>query len=142
MSKDTGSLLETFRASQDCARIGWRTSYANGGLYRVENVEEANRAMGHTMMKGRLLEGDLLLCIGHTGDAFHDFMLLEPIGNGYRADRGMVFGAYGGIGKHVGEISPEKSIELIESEFVPYGPGAPKLDLPPVVSKLGLDGIE
>lgn len=60
--------------------MAWRDGNDVGRIYRLtQQALEVGRASWH-----RLKEGDLLLCVKHTGDAHYMYVLLEPrVDNGH-----------------------------------------------------------
>jgi hypothetical protein len=70
----------------------WRSGNATGAFYLL-SVADLER-VGDCWMKGRLHVRDLVLCVGHTGDCFHDFILIKEFVNGLRGIPASRFGAY------------------------------------------------
>lgn len=48
-----------------------------GHVYRMG--KDCIHRCGSGWYRGRLKEGDLLLCVGHSGDCFSDYLLIEEI---------------------------------------------------------------
>lgn len=101
-------------------RDNWGVGYKHGGVYEVTSPKAANGAMGGCWMKGRLKKGDLLLCTGHSGDYFHNFILLKTYSNGWEGITGSEFGAYGSIGKLVHTVGDRDFDTLVKGEFVDF----------------------
>lgn len=55
----------------------WRDGGVDIGDMRVLNGAFEDR-LGHCWARGRLKQGDILVAIRHSGDCFHDYLLLEP----------------------------------------------------------------
>ena len=77
-----------------------------GNMWRIKDPDSVR--IGNCFMKGRLKEGDLWLCISHSGDCFQDYMFVEEYGNGYKGRPEWTFGSYG--------IGDSESVELKEGE--------------------------
>ena len=78
----------------------WRTAGHRVGLL-VKVGAKDNSRVGHCWMRGRLLDGDLAMCVAHAGDCFWRYQLVEhgfTIGctgrKGYKLLDGAKFGAY------------------------------------------------
>lgn len=71
---------------------GWGNSQEIGKLYLVS--KEDNKQVGMNWMHGRLMDGDVILCIKSTGDQFCDYYLVEPTLNTLQIIEGTQFGAY------------------------------------------------
>ena len=83
----------------------WRTDGHFPGLILVLAAQDMDR-VGHCWMKGRLLVGDLVMCLSHAGDCFWRYCIvghehpLDPFsdheyyGDGYRLIRCTEFGSY------------------------------------------------
>jgi hypothetical protein len=107
-------------------------SNTGGGatIYRVTNAVDANKGMGHCSMRGRLLQGELLLRFRKSGDNFYDFAPIEQIENGTMADFGLAFGAYNGFGKEeAGWMDAAEVCKLIDDGFIYFSDGAPKFEV-------------
>jgi hypothetical protein len=70
----------------------WGSGNSTGTLYILEGKDLYR--VGDCWMKGRLLAGDVVLCTGHSGDCFNDYVLIRPFYNGLEAILGATFGAY------------------------------------------------
>jgi len=55
----------------------WRDGGVDIGDLFVLNGEFEHR-LGHGWARGRLKQGDVLVAIRHSGDCFHDYLLLDP----------------------------------------------------------------
>ena len=60
----------------------WRKSLNTGDLLLVTDAKSV--CVGHCWMQGRLKKGDIALCVGHSGDGFHDFFLVDASFSVYR----------------------------------------------------------
>ena len=89
----------------------WHANNSTGDVFRVEHPVVASRRIGDCWMRGRLKKGDLVLCVDHTGDGFHDYILLEVGMNFIKAVSGSRFGAYGMAGS-------QKITKLEEADFL------------------------
>lgn len=84
---------------------GWGVAYDRGGIYRIDDAKHDNSRMGNCDYAGKLKAGDLALCTDHTGDYFHDFILVEVLQGKLRTRPGTEFSAYGGIGTKTKQLS-------------------------------------
>jgi hypothetical protein len=96
----------------------WGTGATIGAMYRVRDTRQLSR-VGHCWMAGRLKVGDLLLCVGHSGDCFFNYILVEECANGLKGIPESRFGAY-----VLGELIPLRPTArefhlLAAGEFVP-----------------------
>ncbi len=106
-------LFESF-AKRASHPNGWGTAYDQLGLYRITNAEYANSRMGYCDMRGKLQAGDLAVCVGHSGDYFHTFILLDEA-DGYVSVRPhSTFSGYGGMGEKVGNLTTAEFLSLTE----------------------------
>lgn len=83
----------------------WRSGGHRPGLILVIGEQDLSR-LGHVWMQGRLLVGDLIMCLRRSGDCFWQYCLvghrhpLDPFcspecyGRGYRLMPFTEFGAY------------------------------------------------
>lgn len=102
---------------QGQGRVGWHKNNNVGEIFLIRNAKEANARIGNCWMKNRLRRDDLVLCVAHTGDGFHDYILLEKGGNFIRALMGSRFGAYGiQGGKKVATLEEADFVELVSSD--------------------------
>lgn len=70
----------------------WMTGNAIGKVYVL--AEGDLQRVGHCWMNGRLLLGDVAMCIRHSGDAFFDYILLDIGSNYVKGIPGSKFGSY------------------------------------------------
>ncbi len=70
----------------------WGGGAIVGALYRLAEID--NDRLGNCWMAGRIKNGDLALCVQHSGDCFYDYILVKELGNGLRGLPGAAFGAY------------------------------------------------
>lgn len=54
----------------------WRGDHYPGLVLRV--LEDDNRRVGQCWMRGRLKEGDIIMCLEHAGDCFYNYALVRP----------------------------------------------------------------
>ncbi len=108
--------------SKDFGHVrGWRNGLEqNGGVYEVEDAGYANSRIGNCWMAGRLKKGDLLLCLEHAGDCFHNFMLIEKTNNAWRGIPGSKFGAYSGLAKPLGTVDDATYDALRTGEWINF----------------------
>jgi hypothetical protein len=81
-------------------RRGWNDGGIRAGQLFLVHKCHFDR-VGNCWMKGRLLEGDLIISIKHSGDSFWDYQLVEhntikppTYQRGYRLIPQSTFGAY------------------------------------------------
>lgn len=97
--------------------MSWGGSAEIGGIYRIR--PEDHQRVGHCWMKGRLKDDDLCLCVEHSGDSFYTYMLMEFIGNGFKAIVNSEFGAYQFSGDPLKiKISKDDFSNLIKGNFI------------------------
>lgn len=87
-----------------------------GNLFKVNNPYTIR--VGNSFFEGRIRKGDMILCVGHSGDCFQTYMFIEDRGNGIKAHRHYKFGSYGAGDSTRIEIEPETFQALIIGEFV------------------------
>jgi hypothetical protein len=58
-------------------RADWRGALGDGLIVRLDDPHGFEHRLGHTWARGRLREGDLLLCLEQAGDCFHNWLLLD-----------------------------------------------------------------
>ena len=58
----------------------WGGSQSIGVIYILS--EEDNDRFGSHWFKGRIKDGDVVLCTAHSGDCFYDYKLIHIYGNG------------------------------------------------------------
>lgn len=110
---DVKAMFESF-AARAAHPNGWGKAYDQLGLYQITDSEYANSRMGYCDMRGKLKDGDLALCVGHSGDYFHDFILLD-VENEYISVRpDSKFCGYAGMGEKVGALSVAEFLSLTE----------------------------
>lgn len=117
--------LTAFRTAGRMAPPSWQRWHRNnyvGDIVRIDNAAAANERLGHCWMKGRLMTNDLVLCVDHTGDGFHDYVLIEKRGSvmhgcgSLKAHIGSNFGSYGiGGGTKVFTLEEDDFVELLTS---------------------------
>ena len=71
----------------------WRSGCSIGSLYVFANKFDLER-IGDCWMNGRVKIGDITMCIGHSGDCFHNFILLKHGVNFIKGIPESKFGAY------------------------------------------------
>jgi hypothetical protein len=91
----------------------WTSITPNGSLHRYSEKRGTFR-MGHGVQPPG--EGAVCLCIGHSGDGFHSYLVLKQGTDGFwrASDR---FGAYG-LGEHIGYLEPREFYLLLAGEPV------------------------
>jgi hypothetical protein len=88
-------------------RLGWRNHLRNGVILRLS--KQSNSRVGNCWMAGRIIDGDLALNLGASGDCFHNYALLRQgsptrwkdtglFVSEYSIIEGGLFGAYEGVG--------------------------------------------
>ena len=77
----------------------WGSGATNRTIYRYDHARDKHR-MGHCAWLPK--DGDLCLCVGHSGDCFHDYVALRQGDDGKWTKAGE-FGAYF-FGEKVGEL--------------------------------------
>jgi len=70
-------MLRIDSAGEPNRRADWRGALGDGLIVRLDEPQGFEHRLGHTWAQGRLREGDLLLCLGQSGDCFHDWLLLD-----------------------------------------------------------------
>jgi hypothetical protein len=93
----------------------WGQGASIGSIYKV-SPDDFSR-VGNCWMKGRLKDGDLILCIEHSGDHFFDYVLIIPYANGMRAALGSQFGAYT-LGEEIKNLPSRDFHLLMAGEFL------------------------
>lgn len=94
----------------------WGEGAEIGTVYRVSVAD--NDRVGNCWMKGRLKDGDLILCKAHSGDCFFDYVLIDDTySNGWKAILKSEFGAYF-LGKPVAKLPRSEFDKLMCGEFV------------------------
>ncbi|MBA7710292.1 hypothetical protein ES703_119232 [subsurface metagenome] len=74
-------------------RIGnWGEGNDVGCVY-IFDKEDLNR-VGNCWMDGRLRVGDIVLCVGHSGDCFYDYILIGAGNNFVEGIPDSEFGSY------------------------------------------------
>jgi hypothetical protein len=95
----------------------WGSGAEIGALYRIR-PEDFGR-VGCCWMAGRLKDGDLVLCVAHSGDCFFDYILIYEYANGIEGIPGSSFGAYT-LGSKVDYTPSAKACAMLKrGEFVP-----------------------
>ena len=79
--------------------MNWRSCGNNGLVFVVE--QEDIEWMGGGWMRGRIRPGEVCLRIGHSGDCFHQYILLEFGENFIKGIPGSEYGAYYRGGKEI-----------------------------------------
>jgi len=64
-------------AGEPNRRADWRGALGDGLIVRLDEPYGFEHRLGHTWARGRLREGDLLLCLEQAGDCFHNWLLLD-----------------------------------------------------------------
>jgi len=59
----------------------WRGGRTVGVVY-VLDAEVDNKRFGSHWFKGRVKDGDVVLCTEHSGDCFYDYKLIQVYANG------------------------------------------------------------
>ncbi len=91
----------------------------------VKLTAKDNERVGNHWMRGRLLDGDLAICLEHTGDCFWDYQLLRQTKTAVGATvfeliRGSRFGAYV-LGTPHGASPTKDELEiLLLGQAVPF----------------------
>ena len=62
-------------------------------IWRIKDPETVR--MGHCFLKGRIKEGDLFMCIKHSGDCFQTYCFVEEYSNCLIVKERWSFGSYG-----------------------------------------------
>jgi len=70
-------MLRIDSAGEPNRRADWRGALGEGLIVRLDEPHGFEHRLGHTWARGRLREGDLLLCLEQSGDCFHDWLLLD-----------------------------------------------------------------
>ncbi len=70
----------------------WGGGASIGQLYQFKDEHDLKR-MGSCWMAGRVRIGDVALCLQHSGDCFHTYILMERYANGLKGIPGARFGA-------------------------------------------------
>ena len=87
----------------------WRIGATNGIIYRYDHDRDKCR-MGNCEWLPK--DGDLCLCIGHSGDYFHDYVVLIKSEDGRMVKSGE-FSAYS-FGVEVGKLC-KRSFHLVQA---------------------------
>lgn len=88
-----------------------------GNIFRIKNPSTIS--IGHSFMAGRLLPGDLVLCIGHSGDCFQDYVPVAEYANGLSGLPKYKFGSYYiGDSELVCELKKSEAALLEEGEVI------------------------
>lgn len=109
--------------SQLTGNRGWNGSAKIGTIYKL-NERDGDR-VGNCWAKGRLLEGDYLLCIDKSGDCFYDYLLLEVTNYANRDGSQLKavmqkLGAYQ-IGVEMAHLDEDEFQQLLAGEKVDLG---------------------
>ena len=64
-----------------------------GHLFMVKTPDTVR--VGHCLMAGRLMEGDLILCLRHSGDCFQTYLMVQRSSNALTNYDNVRFGSYG-----------------------------------------------
>lgn len=93
----------------------WGSGASIGTMYKLSK-KDLDR-VGSCWMSGRLMVGDLVLCIRHSGDCFYDYILVEEGANFYEGIPGSEFGSYT-LGTKVKEFSNKEYHLLAAGETI------------------------
>lgn len=78
-----------------------------GNLWRIGDPKSV--PVGNCFLAGRLKEGDLFLCVAHSGDCFQDYIYVEEYDNCLVGKPKWSFGSYG--------IGDAQKVEITTREF-------------------------
>lgn len=78
-----------------------------GNLWKIRTPGSVR--VGNCFMAGRLKQGDLWLCIAHSGDCFQTYMFVEEYANCLIGRPDLTFGSYG--------IGDSEQVEMMDGEF-------------------------
>lgn len=102
----------------------WGGGNTIGCIYRLTKHDTGR--VGHCWMRGRLIEGDLALCIAHAGDCFYQYILLDVGGNYIRGVAESRFGSYSFAGEAVEWIPSNRELHLLcAGETIYFKGGVP-----------------
>ena len=87
----------------------WGTGATNGIIYRYDHARDKCRIGNCEWLPE---DGDLCLCVGHSGDYFHDYIALRKYGDGKMIKFGE-FGAYP-FGVEIGKLD-KRSFHLVQA---------------------------
>lgn len=93
----------------------WGGGNRIGALYYMRK-HDLHR-VGNSFMKGRLHEGDIVMCIAHTGDCFYDYILIEYGQNFIKGILNSRFGAYA-MEDTLMEVSEKEYHQIMTGDFV------------------------
>ena len=100
----------------------WRSVASNKNIYLYINKSEEDRKGNNKFFP---MDGDFCLCVGHSGDCFHDYIALKKLGNGKYKMYGK-YGAYGSGNKiceidnrtyHLLQAGEEVEIEELDKQL-------------------------
>jgi hypothetical protein len=84
-----------------------------GKLWKIK--DPATFKVGNCFLNGRLMEGDIFLCVRHSGDCFQDYIIVEESSNRFRGKPEFRFGSYGvGDSECLGLLTGSE-IEILEN---------------------------
>lgn len=89
-----------------------------GKLFRIQDPKTVR--VGNCWMAGRLLAGDLILCVRHSGDCFETYVLVKEFENGLEGIPGSEWGAYGhgDAIESKTQVTADQATALSAGEFV------------------------
>lgn len=95
----------------------WGGGQEVGTVYLL-SVED-NKRFGSHWFAGRIKDGDVALCVEHTGDCFYDYKLLLVFANGLEIAKDSPGLCGYGLGRRVaGELSAREYHLLMAGEFL------------------------
>ncbi|MEE8577293.1 MAG: hypothetical protein V3T31_08550 [candidate division Zixibacteria bacterium] len=95
----------------------WGGGQSIGVIYILSEAD--NDRFGSHWFKGRIKDGDVVLCVAHTGDCFYDYKLIKVYGNGLEVlDDSPRMCGYGLGIESEGELTSREFHLLMAGEFV------------------------